>query len=333
MQLLKSSCPVQSRCSIKYIGISYDLFLPLFRRCISSGFPILRAQATVSAFVYACMKITSRLCIKQCMNGMRSMMKDTKGVSGDNNWIWVGWLRGTLLSKVRGWIRLVFMPPSKPTISYSPQSHSLRSRRSMNDLPLSESSSGRRDSTEQLLSKEEEEESEGVTRVNIPQHNSNWYPDEDFELDDENYASIARPPPQRASELLYAFRFVFVFAGVGFGFLILKLVLMKFGHNHGGHHQVAERHYYNGSEWFAPTVIMISLDGFRDDYLDRGVTPNLQQFGMLWLCAILYFCDLITVFGVCRSFYSIWRCFGRIHESIISSKYINWRSMDFFYFT
>lgn len=31
----------------------------------------------------------------------------------------------------------------------------------------------------------------------------------------------------------------------------------------------------NGTHWFNDTVIMVSFDGVRADYLDRGLTPNL----------------------------------------------------------
>ncbi len=34
----------------------------------------------------------------------------------------------------------------------------------------------------------------------------------------------------------------------------------------------------NGTDLFLPTTIYISLDGFRADYIDRGVTPNLLRF-------------------------------------------------------
>lgn len=37
--------------------------------------------------------------------------------------------------------------------------------------------------------------------------------------------------------------------------------------------------YYNGSTYFDSTVIYISLDGFRNDYLDRRVTPNIELLG------------------------------------------------------
>jgi predicted AlkP superfamily pyrophosphatase or phosphodiesterase len=41
--------------------------------------------------------------------------------------------------------------------------------------------------------------------------------------------------------------------------------------------------YFNGSAYFDSTVIYISLDGFRNDYLDRKVTPNIQLLGKLSL--------------------------------------------------
>lgn len=34
--------------------------------------------------------------------------------------------------------------------------------------------------------------------------------------------------------------------------------------------------YYNGSSHFAPTTILVSLDGFRADFLLRGLTPHLN---------------------------------------------------------
>lgn len=37
-------------------------------------------------------------------------------------------------------------------------------------------------------------------------------------------------------------------------------------------------HLSNGSSSFGPTTILISLDGFRADFLDRGLTPTLNSF-------------------------------------------------------
>lgn len=33
----------------------------------------------------------------------------------------------------------------------------------------------------------------------------------------------------------------------------------------------------NGTHSFQPTVLIISLDGFRPDYIDIGVTPNMHR--------------------------------------------------------
>ncbi|OAD69578.1 hypothetical protein PHYBLDRAFT_156134 [Phycomyces blakesleeanus NRRL 1555(-)] len=35
--------------------------------------------------------------------------------------------------------------------------------------------------------------------------------------------------------------------------------------------------YFNGTDFFGPTVILISLDGFRSEYLHRNITPNLDE--------------------------------------------------------
>ncbi|KAJ2635362.1 hypothetical protein GGF40_003666 [Coemansia sp. RSA 1286] len=35
----------------------------------------------------------------------------------------------------------------------------------------------------------------------------------------------------------------------------------------------------NGTHWFKPTLILVSLDGFRADYLERGISPSLVRIG------------------------------------------------------
>ncbi|KAJ1644304.1 hypothetical protein J3B02_003326 [Coemansia erecta] len=35
----------------------------------------------------------------------------------------------------------------------------------------------------------------------------------------------------------------------------------------------------NGTHWFRPTLILVSLDGFRADYLQRGISPSLVRIG------------------------------------------------------
>ncbi|KAJ2640344.1 hypothetical protein GGF44_002586 [Coemansia sp. RSA 1694] len=53
-------------------------------------------------------------------------------------------------------------------------------------------------------------------------------------------------------------------------------------HHPGDAHGVGQggaRLVSNGTHWFQPTLILVSLDGFRADYLDRGITPELLRLG------------------------------------------------------
>jgi len=40
--------------------------------------------------------------------------------------------------------------------------------------------------------------------------------------------------------------------------------------------------YSNGTHDFHNTVILVSFDGFRSDYLDRNFTPNIQKFSKIF---------------------------------------------------
>lgn len=44
--------------------------------------------------------------------------------------------------------------------------------------------------------------------------------------------------------------------------------------------------WHNGSDTFGPTVILISLDGFRAEYLQRDLTPNMLEFGTGSSCCV-----------------------------------------------
>lgn len=60
---------------------------------------------------------------------------------------------------------------------------------------------------------------------------------------------------------------------------MFKIAMVRFSADPEHHERGAEKLYYNGSDYFASTVILISLDGFRPDYLNRGKTPNMKEFG------------------------------------------------------
>lgn len=72
-------------------------------------------------------------------------------------------------------------------------------------------------------------------------------------------------------------RFIFPHLLIIIGFAILVLFAWKLskGHSQPGKIQPLVS---NGSALFAPTTIILSLDGFRADFLQRGLTPTLNAF-------------------------------------------------------
>lgn len=63
--------------------------------------------------------------------------------------------------------------------------------------------------------------------------------------------------------------------------LVLFLILFLGAYKASSGFRAASRHrplLSNGTALFAPTTIMISLDGFRADFLNRGLTPTLNGF-------------------------------------------------------
>ncbi|PNY27182.1 pyrophosphatase/phosphodiesterase [Tolypocladium capitatum] len=70
-------------------------------------------------------------------------------------------------------------------------------------------------------------------------------------------------------------RWIFIHSLIAIGFAILVLVAWKLSKKHRGTR--AKSHLVsNGTALFAPTTIIISLDGFRADFLQRGITPRLN---------------------------------------------------------
>ncbi|KAG2420275.1 hypothetical protein HFD88_005076 [Aspergillus terreus] len=80
-------------------------------------------------------------------------------------------------------------------------------------------------------------------------------------------------PQQRVSRLKLALVFVSIFIL----FLICLLGAYKASSKFRSSHSLKPL-VSNGSALFAPTTILISLDGFRADFLDRGLTPTLNAF-------------------------------------------------------
>ncbi|KAI8339514.1 alkaline-phosphatase-like protein [Chlamydoabsidia padenii] len=71
----------------------------------------------------------------------------------------------------------------------------------------------------------------------------------------------------------------YILAGVfiGVSFLTFRITVALLTHKHGHHQRPPEKLYYNGTEYFASTVILVSLDGFKPDYLKLGVTPHMDR--------------------------------------------------------
>ncbi|KAK2075273.1 hypothetical protein P8C59_009413 [Phyllachora maydis] len=69
-------------------------------------------------------------------------------------------------------------------------------------------------------------------------------------------------------------RWLLLHAIISVAFAILVLVAWKLSRGH----RVLEsaQMVTNGTAWFAPTTIILSLDGFRADFLQRGLTPRLN---------------------------------------------------------
>ncbi|WQF83156.1 Putative Type I phosphodiesterase/nucleotide pyrophosphatase/phosphate transferase [Colletotrichum destructivum] len=69
-------------------------------------------------------------------------------------------------------------------------------------------------------------------------------------------------------------RWLVIHSMIAVGFAILVLVAWKLSLERKSAHKVEL--FSNGTALFAPTTIIISLDGFRADFLQRGITPRLN---------------------------------------------------------
>ncbi|KAI4221151.1 MAG: hypothetical protein L6R36_007103 [Xanthoria steineri] len=75
-------------------------------------------------------------------------------------------------------------------------------------------------------------------------------------------------------------RKVLIHTGVGVAIAVFLLLLVFGAYNASNSRRttVALETLSNGTSDFAPTTILISLDGFRADFLHRGLTPTLNSF-------------------------------------------------------
>ncbi|KAG5985988.1 hypothetical protein E4U54_005681 [Claviceps lovelessii] len=74
-------------------------------------------------------------------------------------------------------------------------------------------------------------------------------------------------------------RWIFIHSLIAVGFAMLVLISWKLSRNRRSVAAAppgAQRLVSNGTTLFAPTTIILSLDGFRADFLHRGITPRLS---------------------------------------------------------
>ncbi|KAM0255819.1 hypothetical protein ACHAQJ_005406 [Trichoderma viride] len=96
---------------------------------------------------------------------------------------------------------------------------------------------------------------------------------ESEEYDRRNLNAFANAKAQRGRSWR---RWLFIHSLIAIGFAILVLAAWKL--SKGRKSNVKIHLTSNGTALFAPTTIIISLDGFRADFLQRGITPRLNAF-------------------------------------------------------
>ena len=71
-----------------------------------------------------------------------------------------------------------------------------------------------------------------------------------------------------------------IYSMIAVGFIILALVAWRLSleKKRAPQRVIAPKLVSNGTAMFAPTTIIISLDGFRADFVNRGLTPRLSAF-------------------------------------------------------
>jgi predicted AlkP superfamily pyrophosphatase or phosphodiesterase len=97
--------------------------------------------------------------------------------------------------------------------------------------------------------------------------------DDSGELDRRRLNAVADAKAERSRTWR---RTLFIYVTIIVGFVILVLAAWRLSLEHRA--TSVEGYISNGSALFAPTTLIISLDGFRADFLNRGLTPRLNAF-------------------------------------------------------
>ncbi|KXJ94133.1 alkaline-phosphatase-like protein [Microdochium bolleyi] len=97
--------------------------------------------------------------------------------------------------------------------------------------------------------------------------------DDSDELDRRRLLEVAGDKKAR-SRRWFTWAVIYTTIGVGFAFLVLLAWRFSLDKKRAG----SAGFVSNGTALFGPTTIIISLDGFRADFLTRGLTPRLNSF-------------------------------------------------------
>lgn len=97
-----------------------------------------------------------------------------------------------------------------------------------------------------------------------------------FERDQRGMRRLAEQKSTRRQKFR---RFCFIYLLIIIGFIGLVFGAWRLSIGRKTSDKIVDQEYFNnGTALFAPTTVLISLDGFRADFLNRGITPRLNAF-------------------------------------------------------
>lgn len=104
----------------------------------------------------------------------------------------------------------------------------------------------------------------------------------DRDEDNDEMTGMMTNQPSRRGRQSWT-RWLFIHGSIAGGFIILLLIAWRLSGSSRSNHASGtfvdkQTLLSNGTALFGPTTIIISLDGFRADFLQRGITPRLNGF-------------------------------------------------------
>lgn len=99
--------------------------------------------------------------------------------------------------------------------------------------------------------------------------------DDSDELDRRHLLHVAGAKTAKARRW---WKWIFIYTTIAVAFALIVIVAWKVSLNKKRSTIITQLLRSNGTALFAPTTLIISLDGFRADFLTRGLTPRLNAF-------------------------------------------------------